>query len=81
MPITELVFPTYKLESESLDALRSKRSEIFSHFLGAEGLQSFVTGPILEENGTSVDAASEKTVLVFGMFPFSLKTLPVSHQS
>jgi hypothetical protein len=74
MPITELVFPSYKPDPESLAALSSKRNQIFSHFLGAEGLQSFVTGPILEENGTSVDAASEKTALVFGKLPSLSKT-------
>jgi hypothetical protein len=68
MPITELVFPFYKQDQESLDGIRSKRNEIFSIFNGAEGLQSFVNGPILEEDGASVDAASEKTVLIFGMF-------------
>jgi hypothetical protein len=66
MPITELVFPSYKLDPQSLAALKEKQYEIFQHFSGVEGLQATYRGPIIEENGASIDDKSMKSVLVLG---------------
>jgi hypothetical protein len=66
MPITELVFVSYKTDSESVAALKEKESEIFKHFSGVKGLQAKFRGPILEDNGAIVDPKSIRSVLVLG---------------
>jgi len=66
MPITELVFPLYKLDPQSLAGLKEKTPEIFQSFSGVEGLQAAFRGPILEEDGAAVDLQSMRSVLVLG---------------
>jgi hypothetical protein len=66
MPITELIFPVFKQDSQTLAGLKEKAPEIFQTFSGVEGLQAAFRGPILEENGSAVDPKSAKSVLVLG---------------
>jgi hypothetical protein len=66
MPITELVFPTYKLDPQSLAGLKEKGPEIFQYFDGLPGLEAFFRGAILEENGATVDPATMRSMLVLG---------------
>lgn len=69
MPITELVFPSYKLDLQSRTRLKEKASDIFQIFSGVEGLQAAFRGAILEENGAAVDPNSVRTVFVLGRLP------------
>lgn len=72
MPVTELVFPSYKSDPQSLAELKAKENQIFRSFSGVPGLEKACRGIILEENGVSVDAASMRNVLVLGeLFPLS----------
>ncbi|KAH0839215.1 hypothetical protein FOPE_05554 [Fonsecaea pedrosoi] len=64
MPITELIFPTYKLDAESLAALKTNESHIFSHLTNVNGLQAAFNGQILEHNGSPVDPKNVRTLLV-----------------
>ncbi|CRG89132.1 DNA topoisomerase 2 [Talaromyces islandicus] len=64
MPVTELVFPSYKLDPQSLAGLKEKQGQMFQAFSGVPGLEKTYRGVILEEDGASVDAASMRNVLV-----------------
>jgi hypothetical protein len=66
MPVTELVFPSYKLDPQSLAELKAKENQIFQSFSGVTGLEKACRGIILEEDGASVDAARMRNVLVLG---------------
>lgn len=66
MPVTELVFPSYKQDSQSLTELKEKEHQIFQSFSGVEGLAAAFRGVVLEENGTAVDPKSMRGVLVLG---------------
>ncbi|OAG40153.1 hypothetical protein AYO21_05631 [Fonsecaea monophora] len=68
MPITELIFPTYKLDAESLTALKTNESHIFSHLTNVNGLQAAFNGQILEHNGSPVDPKNVRTLLVLASF-------------
>ncbi|KAH8646688.1 hypothetical protein BX600DRAFT_476783 [Xylariales sp. PMI_506] len=64
MPITELIFPLLKRDKQSVAEFEAKRSEIFQHLAGVDGLQAIYMGPILAENGISVNTTERKPVLV-----------------
>jgi hypothetical protein len=66
MPVTELVHPSYKLDSQSVAGLKEKYTEIFQHFSGVDGLQAKFHGTIIEENGARVDPKSMRSVLILG---------------
>lgn len=66
MPITELVFPAFKRDPESLKALKEKEPEIFKSVIGTEGLYAAFRGPILEENAQSVPPESVRNIIVLG---------------
>ena len=70
MPVTELLFPLYKPESQSLEELKQKEQQIFQSFYGVEGLQAAFHGVVLEDNGVAVDPKT-RGVLVLGKFPYS----------
>lgn len=72
MPVTELVFLSYKPDPQSLAELKAKENQIFQSFSGVPGLEKACRGIILEEDGVCVDAASMRNVLALGMlfFPF-----------
>lgn len=72
MPVTELVFPSYKLDPQSLAGLKEKEGQIFQAFAGVPGLEKSYYGVILEEDGASVDAASMRNVLVLGKLSFKM---------
>jgi hypothetical protein len=75
MPVTELVFPSYKLDPQSLAGLKEKQGQIFQAFSGVPGLEKAFRGIILEEDGAPIDATSMRNVLVLGKlssFPLSL---------
>ncbi|OAL35034.1 hypothetical protein AYO20_05749 [Fonsecaea nubica] len=65
MPITELIFPTYKLDAESLAALKTNESHIFSHLANVNGLQAAFNGQILEHNGSPVDPKNSEKFQAF----------------
>ena len=67
MPVTELVFPSYKLDKQSLSGLKENEPDIFRSFSGVEGLQIGFRGAILEEDGVSVDTNSMRSLLLLGM--------------
>jgi hypothetical protein len=49
MPVTELVFPLYKPDSQSLEELKQKEHQIFQSFYGVEGLEAAFHGVVLED--------------------------------
>ncbi|KAJ8099024.1 hypothetical protein POJ06DRAFT_126368 [Lipomyces tetrasporus] len=55
MPVTELVFPLYKPDPQSLEELKQKENQIFQSFCGVEGLKAAFRGVVLEDNGVAVD--------------------------
>lgn len=66
MPITELVFPAFKTDAESVAAFKTQAQDIFQSLSNIEGLQAGFQGPILEENGSPVDPKSMRSILVLG---------------
>lgn len=66
MTITELVFPSYKLDPQSLAELRRKEHQIFQSFSGVVDLNAAFSGLVIEENCAGVDPNSMKSVLVLG---------------
>lgn len=66
MPITEVVFPTFKLDPESLTALQAATPTMFSSVKGVGGLLNLVRGPLVEENGQAVDPNTHRSVLSLG---------------
>lgn len=66
MPITELVFPLYKLDPQSLVGLKENEQQIFGCFAGVEGLLKLFRGPIMEDSGTTVDLKAIRSVLAIG---------------
>jgi hypothetical protein len=68
MPVTELVFPLYKPDSQSLEELKQKEHQIFQSFYGVEGLEAAFHGVVLEDNGVAVDPIKPRGVLVLGKF-------------
>ncbi|GAD97556.1 conserved hypothetical protein [Paecilomyces variotii No. 5] len=63
MPITELVFPSFKKDPETLKALENEW-ENFKSLIGTQGVQAVFRGSILEDNGQSVPAESVRSILV-----------------
>ncbi|KAL2812888.1 hypothetical protein BDW59DRAFT_36319 [Aspergillus cavernicola] len=64
MTTTELLFPIFKHDAETQASLKSKGPEIFSHFCGVPGLQSFFRGTVIADDGKPVDASSGRAALV-----------------
>ncbi|KAM0253894.1 hypothetical protein ACHAQJ_007069 [Trichoderma viride] len=63
MPITELVFPSYKLDPQSLATLKENQQQLFGTFAGVAGLLKLFRGPILEDSGKAVDPREVRSVL------------------
>ncbi|PTB46018.1 uncharacterized protein TrAFT101_004501 [Trichoderma asperellum] len=63
MPITEVVFPLFKLDPESLAALKAATPTLFASVKDVGGLLTLVRGPLLEENGQAVDPNTHRSVL------------------
>ncbi|KAH8894328.1 hypothetical protein GQ53DRAFT_745046 [Thozetella sp. PMI_491] len=55
MPTTEIFFPTFKSDAESLAGVRENQWRIPVLFQGVAGIETAYTGQVLEENGVSVD--------------------------
>lgn len=70
MPVTELVFPLYKPDSQSLAELKQKENEIFQSLSSVEGLNVAFCGVVLEDNGVAVDSKNTRGVLVLGKFAY-----------
>jgi hypothetical protein len=66
MVVTELLFVSYNLDPKLQEELKQKAPELFTHFLGVNGLQSLSRGKIVADNGTSVDSGSGRSALVLG---------------
>ncbi len=66
MPVTELVYPAYKLDPDSLAGLKAQESAISHAFSGVDGLRAAFRGPILEEDGIVIDAKAMRDILVLG---------------
>ncbi|KAL4882527.1 hypothetical protein BJY04DRAFT_217021 [Aspergillus karnatakaensis] len=64
MPITELIFPVWKTDPQSVASLKEKETEVFKHFSGIKGLEATFRGPVSEANGASVKPESLKTLIV-----------------
>uniref|UniRef100_A0A8H7K709 ABM domain-containing protein n=1 Tax=Bionectria ochroleuca TaxID=29856 RepID=A0A8H7K709_BIOOC len=64
MVVTELLFVSYNLDPKLQEELKQKAPELFTHFLGVNGLQSLSRGKIVADNGTSVDSGSGRSALV-----------------
>ncbi|KAK9368565.1 hypothetical protein V1509DRAFT_73810 [Lipomyces kononenkoae] len=64
MPITELVFPSYKQDPASIAGLKEKENQIIQSFANIDGLTRFHHGEILEEDGISVKPESMKRILI-----------------
>ncbi|PNP38108.1 hypothetical protein TGAM01_v201371 [Trichoderma gamsii] len=63
MPLTEVVFPVFKLDPETLATLQAATPTLFSTIKGVPGLLNFLRGPLLEENGQAVDPSTHRSVL------------------
>ncbi|EHK41607.1 uncharacterized protein TrAtP1_005114 [Trichoderma atroviride] len=63
MPITEVVFPVFKLDPETLATLQAAAPTMFSTIKGVPGLLNLLRGPLLEENGQAVDPSTHRSVL------------------
>lgn len=74
MPVTELVFPLYNPDSQSLEELEQKAHQIFHSFQGVEGLKAAFRGVVLEDNGVAIDPKITRGVLVLGKFPVNIAT-------
>ncbi|KAJ8099021.1 hypothetical protein POJ06DRAFT_238935 [Lipomyces tetrasporus] len=55
MPITELVFPAFKKDSQSVAELKQNERQILQSFSGAADLIGVFRGPLIGENGATVD--------------------------
>lgn len=66
MPITEIVFPVFKLDPETLSTLQAAAPTMFSTIKGVPGLLNLLRGPLLEENGQAVDPNTHRSVLSLG---------------
>ncbi|KAK9251979.1 hypothetical protein V1507DRAFT_255678 [Lipomyces tetrasporus] len=64
MPITELVFPAFKKDSQSVAELKQNERQILQSFSGAADLIGVFRGPLIGENGATVDPSSLRSVLV-----------------
>ncbi|KAL5343604.1 hypothetical protein BJX70DRAFT_393663 [Aspergillus crustosus] len=64
MPITELIFPVWKTDPQSVANLKQSEPQIFKHFSGLNGLEAGFRGSITEANGAVVKPESLKTMLV-----------------
>ncbi|KAL4926744.1 uncharacterized protein BDV17DRAFT_293324 [Aspergillus undulatus] len=63
MKTTELLFPVFKQDAETQDTLEYRGPEIFSHFVGLDGLRFFARGTVLYEDGKPLET-NERGVLV-----------------
>lgn len=63
MPITELIFPAYKPDTD----LEAKLSESIKLLENVPAIQSVHKGFVISEDGQKVDALGEKGVVVLGM--------------
>lgn len=75
MPITEVVFPLFKLDPESLAALKAATPTLFASVKDVGGLLTLVRGPLLEENGQAVDPNTHRSVLSLGKPKFVVDLL------
>lgn len=66
MPITEIVFPLFKLDPESLAGLKAATPTMFETVKNVGGLLNLVRGPLLEENGQAVDPNTHRSILSLG---------------
>lgn len=66
MPVTEIVFPVFKSDPESVATLKENQSDIFQNFSGVRGLEAAFYGHILEENSTPVDPNNMRKILILG---------------
>jgi hypothetical protein len=67
MPITELAFPFFKQDEETLVELKRKAPEIWRSLPRIEGLQAAFHGLVVEDNGSTFDVESMRTVVVYRM--------------
>ncbi|KAL6909239.1 hypothetical protein GGI43DRAFT_394906 [Trichoderma evansii] len=63
MPITEIVFPLFKLDPESLAGLKAATPTMFESVKNVGGLLNPFRGPLLEENGQAVDPNTHRSIL------------------
>jgi hypothetical protein len=63
MPITELIFPSFKVDPESLASLKENQKAMFGTFVGVEGLTKLFRGPILEDSGNAVDPKAVRSLI------------------
>ncbi|KAL7920181.1 hypothetical protein ACQKWADRAFT_165543 [Trichoderma austrokoningii] len=63
MPITETIFPLFKLDPQSIAALEAASPTLFASFKGIPGILNLLWGPILEENGQAVDSSTHRSVV------------------
>jgi hypothetical protein len=68
MPVTELVFPLYNPDSQSLEELKQKEHQVFQSLYGVKGLEAAFRGVVLEDNGVIVNPTRTRGVLVLGTF-------------
>ncbi|CAH0048104.1 unnamed protein product [Clonostachys solani] len=64
MAVTELILVSYNLDPKLQEQLKQKAPEMFSHFIGVNGLQSMSRGKVVADDGTSVDSRSGRSALI-----------------
>lgn len=67
MAITELLWPRWKTDYESLSAIQGQQKLIIDTFNSFEGLQYAFLGKIIEDNGAPLESPNSKSVYVLGM--------------
>jgi hypothetical protein len=67
MPVTELVFPVYKTDADSLAHLQENKLKIAQNYpKNINGLHAIYQGKIVEENGIIVKQPETRSVFFFG---------------
>ncbi|CAH0020546.1 unnamed protein product [Clonostachys rhizophaga] len=64
MVVTEILPVFYNQDPKLQEELKQKAPELFTHFLGVNGLQSLSRGKIVADNGTPVDSGSGRSALI-----------------
>ena len=70
MGVTELVFTQFKTDEETQSQLKEKAPQIFGQFRGVGGLKTLFRGPIIKEDGETVEPSSGRSIFVLGSCPY-----------
>ncbi|VUC28853.1 unnamed protein product [Clonostachys rosea] len=64
MVVTEIILVSYNQDPKLQEELKQKAPEIFTHFIGVNGLQSLTRGKVVSDDGAPVDPGSGRSALI-----------------